>query len=84
MTIDPLAYTKTLETSGLERKTTEAHAEALTKHVLPDLAAKADLAAAKVDIERAIERVEHRLRPRLIRIVCAFDAALFALLRFVH
>ena len=84
MAIDALAYAKTLEASGLERKTAEAHAEALTKHVLPDLVTKADLAAAKVELEQALERIEHRLTLRLIGIVGAFDAALFALLRFVH
>lgn len=84
MTIDTLAYVKTLEASGIERKAAEAQAEALTKHVLPDLVTKADLAAAKADLEQAIERIEHRLTLRVIGIVGAFDAALFALLRFVH
>jgi hypothetical protein len=45
--------------------------------VLPRLVTKADL-----DI--AIERLEHRLTLPLIGIVGASDAALFALLRFVH
>jgi hypothetical protein len=113
MSIDTLAYSKTLESAGLDRKSAEAHAEALTQHVLPDLVTKADLAAAKADIEQAIEkldnrigrldgrldqaierlenridlaieRAEHRITLRLIGIVGAFDAALFALLRFVH
>lgn len=76
MTIDSLAYVKTLEASGI--------AEALTRHVLPELVTKADLAAAKRELEQAIERIEHRLTLRVIGIVGAFDAALFALLRFVH
>jgi hypothetical protein len=95
MTIDTLAYSKTLESAGLERKAAEAHAEALTQHVLPELVTKADLAAAKADLEKAIDRLEHkldiaiersehRLTLRVIGIVGAFDAALFALLRFVH
>ncbi len=84
MTIDTLAYGKTLEASGIDRKAAEAQAEALTKHVLPDPVTKADLAAAKTDLDHAIERVEHRLTLRVIGIVGAFDAALFALLRFVH
>ena len=54
------------------------------KSVLPDLVTKADLAATKVDLEQAMERIEHRLTLRVIGIVGAFDAALFALLRFVH
>ncbi len=52
--------------------------------MLPDLVTKADLAAAKADLKQAIERIEHRLTLRVIGIVGAFDAALFALLRFVH
>lgn len=49
------------------------------QHVLSDL-----VAAGKVDREQAIERSEHRITPRLSGIAGAFDAALFALLRFVH
>jgi hypothetical protein len=81
---DTLAYVKTLEASGIDRKAAEAQAEALTKHVLPDLLTKADLTAAKAELEQAIERIEQRLTLRVIGIVGAFDAALFALLRFVH
>ena len=84
MTIATLAFVKTLEASGINRRAAEAQAEPLTKHVLPDPVTKADLAAAKTDLEHAIERVEHRLALRVIGIVGAFDAALFALLRFVH
>ena len=84
MTIDTLAYSKHLEAAGIERHAAEAQAEALTKYVLPDIVTKADLAATKVELEQAIERLEHRLTLRLIGIVGAFDAALFALLRFVH
>ncbi|HWD60722.1 MAG TPA: hypothetical protein VG308_20730 [Stellaceae bacterium] len=95
MSIDTLAYSKTLESAGLDRKAAEAHAEALTHHILPELVTKSDLSAAKTDIEQAIarlenrmdlaiERAEHRTTLRVIGIVAAFDAALFALLRFVH
>jgi hypothetical protein len=77
MTIDTLAYSKALEAAGIDRRAAEAQAEALAIHVLPQLVTKADL-------EIAIERLEHRLTLRLIGIVGAFDAALFALLRFVH
>ena len=62
----------------------ERTAEALVKYVLPELVTKGDLAATKTDLERAMDRLEHRLTLRLIGIVGAFDAALFALLRFVH
>jgi hypothetical protein len=77
MAIDTLAYSKALEAAGIDRSAAEAQAEALANHVLPQLVTKADL-----DI--AVERLEHRLTLRLIGIVGAFDAALFALLRFAH
>ncbi|MBV9861210.1 MAG: hypothetical protein JO267_03580 [Alphaproteobacteria bacterium] len=84
MTIDTLAYSKPLEAAGVDREAAEAQAEALTKYVIPDLATKADLTALKTDLEQAIERSEHRVTLRMIGIVGAFNAALFALLRFVH
>jgi hypothetical protein len=85
MTIDTLAYSKHLEAAGVDRHAAEAQAEAaLTRYVLPDLVTKADLAAAKGELEQAIERSEHRLTVHVIGIIGAFNAALFALLRFVH
>jgi hypothetical protein len=85
MAIDTLAYSKTLAAAGVERQAAEAHIEAaLVNHVLPDLVTKADLDAAKTELERAMERLEHRLTLRLIAVVGVFNAALFALLRFVH
>jgi hypothetical protein len=54
MAIDTLAYAKALEEAGVDRRTAEAHAEALTRHVLPDLVTKTDL-----------ERVEERLAVRI-------------------
>jgi hypothetical protein len=77
MTIDTLAYSKALEPAGVDRNAAEAQAEALSSYVLPQLVTKADL-------DVAIERLEHRLTVRVISIVGIFDAALFALLRFVH
>lgn len=82
MTVDTLAYSKHLEAAGIDRQAAEA--QALTKYVLPDLVTKADLTATKTELEQAIERSEHRLTLRVIGIVGAFNAALFALLRFVH
>jgi hypothetical protein len=77
MTIDTLGCTKALEAAGAERQAAEAQVEAMAKYILLQLVTKPDL-----DI--AIERLEHRLTLRLIAIVGAFYAALFALLRFVH
>ena len=81
MTIDTLAYTKALESAGVDRRAAEAQAEALIKYVLPDLVTKADL-------EQALERLEHRLTVRffgmMLGIVGVMDGILFALLRFVR
>ena len=55
MTIDTLACAKELEAAGVERRAAEAQAEALTKHVLPDLVTKPDL-------DQALDRLENRLR----------------------
>ena len=44
-TIDTLSYVKRLEAAGVERKTAEAHAEAINAHIVPELATKADIEA---------------------------------------
>jgi acid phosphatase family membrane protein YuiD len=88
MAIDTLAYTKALEAAGVDRLAAGAQAEALVNHVLPDLVTKADLTATKVDLEQAMERLEHRLTVRVfgmvLGIVGVMDSILFALLRVVH
>ena len=92
MTIDTLAYAKELESAGVERQAAEAHAEALTHHVLPDLVTKADLAATRAELEHAIKLAivesEHRLTIRVfgmvLGVVGVMNAVLFALLRVVH
>jgi hypothetical protein len=81
MAVDTLAYCKVLEAAGVEHAAVEAQAEALGKHVLPELVTKSDL-------EHALERLEHRLTVRLLGmmsgIVGPMNGILFALLRFVH
>ena len=99
MTIDTLAYAKELEAAGIDRRAAEAHAEALTRHVLPDLATKADLEQAvnrlEQRIDQTVERSEHRLEQSMhqqslrhfgvtLGIVGLMNAILFALLRVVH
>jgi hypothetical protein len=92
MTIDTLAYAKALEAAGVERQAAEAHAEAVTHHVLPDLVAKTDLERAverlEHRIDQAVEQSEHRLTVRFfgmtLGIVGVMNAILFALLRVVH
>lgn len=51
MAIDTLAYTKHLEAAGVDRKTAEAHATGMARHIVPDLATKADLQAAVTDLK---------------------------------
>lgn len=88
MAIDTLAYAKSLEAAGVDRRAAEAHAEALTHHVFPDLVTKADLAATKSDLERAIEQAKHDLTVRVfglvLGIVGVMNGILFALLRIVR
>jgi hypothetical protein len=91
MTIDTLAYTEAPEAGGLDRRAAEAHVEALTKHVFPALATKADLEALemrlRMTIERAVEQSAHQLTVRLfglmLGVVGLMNAILFALLRLV-
>jgi hypothetical protein len=65
MAIDTLAYAKALEAAGLDRQTAEAQAEAIVRHVLPDLATRSDLEQAvgrfEHRLDAAVERLEHRL-----------------------
>jgi len=61
MAIDTLAYVKSLEAAGLDRHAAEAQAEALVKHVLPDLATKSDLDHAVARFEARIDQLEQRL-----------------------
>ena len=83
MAIDTLAYAKTLEAAGVDRRAAEAHAEALTQalegRILPDLATKSDLerldAALKTDLERLdatlktdLERLQADLKTDLQRV----------------
>jgi hypothetical protein len=81
MAIDTLAYTKHLEAAGVPRPEAEAQAEALTRHVIPDLATKADL-------EHGLERLKHDLTVRvfglMLGVVGLMNGILFALLRIVH
>jgi len=79
--IDTLAYTKHLEAAGTPRPEAEAQAEALTRHVLPDL-------ATKTDLEQGLERLKHDLTIRLVGFMLAvtglMNGILFALLRATH
>jgi ferritin-like metal-binding protein YciE len=58
--IDTLAYVKALEAAGLDRSAAEAQAEALIRHILPDLATKADLDALEGRLDQRFERLDQR------------------------
>jgi hypothetical protein len=84
VTIDTLAYTKTLEAAGVDRRAAEAHAEALVGHVPPDL-------VTKVDLDNAVHRIASTMHDQTVRhfgmtlgIVGLMNAILFALLPAVH
>jgi hypothetical protein len=55
MTIDTLEYVKKLEAAGIDRKATEAHAEALRATAVQDLATKHDLQTEVQRLEAKIQ-----------------------------
>jgi hypothetical protein len=82
MAIDTLAFAKYLEDHGVPRAQAEAHAEAANRYLFPELATKGDLAAARQNLGNEIRTVKRDLTVRMVGIVGAFDALLFALLHF--
>lgn len=88
MAIDTLAYAKARESAGEDRRIAEAHAEALTHHILPDVVTKTDLDQAVDRLKMAIEQTAHQQTVRffgmLLGVVGLMDAILFALIRLVH
>lgn len=72
MAIDTLAYVKSLEAAGVERRAAEAHAEALSRHFVSDVATKADLESGLTALEHRLdlkmEQLEHRLIQRMDRL----------------
>jgi hypothetical protein len=65
MTIDTLAYAKELEAAGVARLAAEAHAQALIRHLLPDLATTADLEQGIGRLETRIDQLGERLEHRI-------------------
>jgi hypothetical protein len=60
MTLDTLAFAKHLQEAGVERPQAEAHAEAINRFMLPDLATKADLIALEHRLLAAMHSIEIR------------------------
>ena len=61
MAIDTLAFVKHLESAGIDRKTAEAHAEAMAQHVFTQLATKSDLEKVSTDLTKAMSDLALRL-----------------------
>jgi hypothetical protein len=58
MSIDTLAYVKTLESAGVERKVAEAHVKAMNDHILPELATRSDLEQMEQRLEHSFQALE--------------------------
>ena len=91
--VDTLAYAKSLEEAGLDRRLAEAHAKALHDFALPDIATKgdlallrtelkADLALLRTELKADIEAATHRALWQGVAAVGALNAIVFALLRW--
>lgn len=88
MAIDTLAYVKTLEAAGVDRRTAEAQVQALTQHILPDLVTKDFLDLRLEQLEGRLRAAMHdqtrHLFSLMLAVVGLMDAILFVLLRFVR
>jgi hypothetical protein len=67
VTVDTLAYVKDLEANGVDRRQAEAHATAMSKHIMPELATKADIDRVRTDLETSIDRVRTDLESSIER-----------------
>lgn len=65
MALDALAYAKHLEGAGVERRQAEAHAEAMNRYLLPDLATKADLLGLEERMDHRMQAMEQRMDQRM-------------------
>lgn len=64
-TFDSLGYAKRLRDGGVPRDQAEAHAEAARDFIMVELATKADLLAAKQELQTSIKTLEETLSLRL-------------------
>jgi hypothetical protein len=63
-----------IENAGVARPKAEAHAEAVSRYIIPDPATKADLAMLKRELELS-------LTVRVLTVVLALNGLLFALIK---
>jgi ribosome-associated translation inhibitor RaiA len=80
MTIDTLGYVKRLEAAGVDRSIAEAHMEALSEKVVPQLATKSDLQTA---VDRLEQKIDNALLKHTLAVVFAFVAIGGLLVRFM-
>ena len=66
MSIDTLEYVKTFENAGVERKVAEAHVKAISAHVVPELATRADLNRVEHKLEQKIETMVQRMEATVV------------------
>lgn len=72
--IDTLAYAKKLEAGGVDRKAAEAHAEAMSSVVIPELATKNDLRALSAELMGRTAELERRLEVRMTEMSSGLEA----------
>src|SRR5438067_9833212 len=80
MAIDTLAYVKSLEAAGVDRRAAEAHAEALTHHIFPDLATKdetkddikAEFAALRAEMKEEFAALRAEMNARFAAVDARF------------
>lgn len=80
---DSLAYTRHLESAGIDRKSAEAHAEAVQKFVISEVVTKQDLAATKDELKVAMENVTLRLTVRFGAMLATAAGVVVAAQRFL-
>jgi hypothetical protein len=61
VTFDKLSYSQTLRNGGFTPEQAETSAHALDMALRDSVATKADLEALKVEIERRIDKLDHRM-----------------------
>jgi hypothetical protein len=85
MTIDTLEYVKKPEAAGVDRKTAEAHAEALRGAIEDELATKSDiirLEARFPELEAKISELKAEIMKYMVAQTFVIAGIVFALLRY--
>jgi hypothetical protein len=88
MSIDTLEFVKTLESAGVERKVAEADVKAISAHVVPEIATRADLDRVEQKLEQKIETVVRRMEATVWKAAIATMGGVLAIgslhLRFLR